>query len=102
MLEIIISAVILCAVIYLIARHEAEISLPIILIITVGVSMAGAVLSLLLGPWIGLLLTLALLSWALYRFCYLPWPKAVIVTVVYLITNIGLSLGMKVLTQTPA
>jgi hypothetical protein len=99
MLQIIISALILCTVIFLIARHEAEISLPVILMITVGVSVVGAVLGVILSPLVGLVVSLGLLTWALYRFCYLPWPKAGIVTVIYLITNIGLSVGMKALSK---
>jgi hypothetical protein len=97
--QIIISALILCTVIFLIARHEAEISLPVILMITVGVSFVGALLGVILSPLVGLVVSLGLLTWALYRFCYLPWPKAGIVTVIYLITNIGLSVGMKALSK---
>ena len=94
MLQIILSALILCISMYLIARHEAEISLPVILMITVGVTVVGAILGMMIGP-LALLVCLALLAWALHRFCYLSWPKASIVTAIYLVSNIVLSIGMQ-------
>ncbi len=95
MIQIIVSALILCAALYLVARHEAEISLPLILMIVVGVSVAAALLSLAhpLAP----LLSLVLLAWAIQRFCYVGWSKAWIVTGIYLVTNLTLAIGTQAL-----
>lgn len=96
MLSIIVNSLVLCAAMYLIARHEAEISLPIVLMITVGVSIVGAILSMFIGP-LGFLVSMALLAWAVHQFCYLSWPKASLVAVIYLVTNVILTLGMHAL-----
>ena len=96
MLSIIVNSLVLCAAMYLIARHEAEISFPIVLMITVGVSVIGAILSMFIGP-IALLISLALLAWAVHQFCYLSWPKASLVSGIYLVTNVALAIGMQAL-----
>jgi hypothetical protein len=93
MIQIIISALILCAALYLIARNEAEISLPVVLMITVGVSVVSILLSLFIGPF-AFLVALAVLAFAVQRFCYVGWPKAFAVTGIYAVSNIALSLGM--------
>ncbi|MGL5017530.1 MAG: hypothetical protein ACRDBP_05315 [Luteolibacter sp.] len=93
MIQIIISALILCASLYLIARHEAEISLPVVLMITVGVSVISVLLSLFIGPF-AFLVALVILAFAIQRFCYVGWPKAFAVTGIYAVTNIVLGVGM--------
>ncbi len=90
MAQIAISSLVLCLALYLIARHEAEISLPVILMITVGISLISILLSLAIGPF-AFLIALAILTLALHRFCYIGWPKAIAVTGVYAITNIALA-----------
>jgi len=98
MIQIILSAVILCAAMYLVARHEAEISLPITLMISVGVSVIAGILSIFIGP-LALLVAIGLLIWSLNKFCYLRWSSAAIVTGIYLVSNIVLSVGLKALTK---
>jgi hypothetical protein len=96
MISIIISTLVLCAAMYLIARHEAEISLPVILMICVGVNVIGGLLGLMIGPF-ALLVTIALLAWSLQKFCYLGWSKAFTVTGIYLVTNVLLAFGLRAL-----
>ncbi len=96
MISIAISALVLCAATYLIARHEAEISLPVILMICVGVNIIGGFLGIMIGPF-ALLVTVVLLAWALQKFCYLPWSKAFAVTGIYLVTNVLLAFGLRAL-----
>lgn len=92
MAQIAISSFVLCVALFLIARHEAEISLPIILMITVGVSLISILLSLAIGPF-AFLVALFILAYAIRRFCYISWPKAWAVTGVYAVTNIALAIG---------
>jgi hypothetical protein len=98
MIQIILSSLILCVAMYLVARHEAEISLPITLMISVGVSVIAGILSIFIGP-LALLVALGLLVWSLNKFCYLRWSKAAVVTGIYLVTNITLSVGLKALSK---
>lgn len=90
MIQIAISSLALCIALYLIARHEAEISLPIILMITVGVSFISALLSWVIGPF-AFIVALCILTFALHRFCYIGWSKAMAVSGVYGVTNIALA-----------
>ena len=92
MTQIIISSLVVCLALFLIARHEAEISLPVILMISVGVSVVSMLLSLAIGPF-AFLVALIILAFAIRRFCYIGWPKAIAVTGVYAITNIALAVG---------
>jgi hypothetical protein len=92
MAQIAISSFVLCVALYLIARHEAEISLPVILMITVGVSIVSILLSLAIGPF-AFLVALVILAFAIRRFCYIGWPKAIAVTGVYAVTNIALAVA---------
>jgi hypothetical protein len=90
MASIIISALILCAVLYLVARNEAEISLPVVLMITAGVSIVSLILNN-VHP-LASLLSLFLLAWSIQRFCYLRWSKAALVTGIYFCANVGVAL----------
>lgn len=90
--QISISSFVLCVTLFLIARHEAEISLPVILMITVGVSMISILLSLAIGPF-AFLVALVILTLAIRRFCYVSRPKAIAVTGVYAANNILLASG---------
>ena len=84
------SALVLCITLYLVARHEAEISLPVILMITAGVSFASLLLTL-VHP-LASLLSIFLLAWAIQRFCYVRWSKAWTVTGIYFCANLGLAI----------
>ena len=97
MAVIAISTLVLCVVLFLVARKEAEISLPMILMIAAGANIAGLLLSLAhpLAP----LLSLVLLAWAIQRFCYVRWSKAWIVTGVYLAVRVGLIIGSQQLSK---
>lgn len=96
MIQIIISTLVLCAAMYLVARNEAEISLPIVLMICVGVNVVGGLLGFMIGPF-ALIASVVLLAWALNKFCYIRWSKAFMVTGVYLLTNILLAFGLRAL-----
>jgi len=96
MIQIIISTLVLCAAMYFVARHEAEISLPIVLMICVGVNVIGGLLGFMIGPF-ALIVTILLLAWSLQKFCYLRWSKAFMVTGIYLLTNVLLAFGLRAL-----
>lgn len=98
MLSILISALILCAALFLIARHEAEISLPVILLIAVGTSLVSALLSL-VHPFLGLAGLLLALPWAIQRFCYVGWGKAFVTTGIYLVSGFLLNIGFRAISN---
>ncbi len=97
MASIAFSALVLCAALYFVARHEAEISLPVILMITAGVSVVTLLLTL-VHP-LASLLSLLLLAWAIQRFCYVRWSRAWIVTGIYFASNLGVAVTRVMLRQ---
>ena len=90
MLGIFLSAIILCVTMYLVARHEAEYSLPIVLMVSAGLAVCNIFLAALLGVF-ALPLMIALMMWALHQFCYLRWKTAAIVTAIYIVCQIVLA-----------
>ena len=67
---------------YLVGRHEAEMSLPIALMIAAGVSVVMWITSIFLGP-LALLVGFLLGMWAIHQFCYLGWGKSAAVTAIW-------------------
>jgi hypothetical protein len=86
----IISAALLCLVMWAMARHEAEINFKVVLLICFGVAILNIVLSRLLGYW-AILAVFAALAWSLQQFCSLRWSKAILVTLVYIVVSTGLA-----------
>ena len=91
---LIISAGLLCLVMYVLAKHEADINFPVVLMISVGCWAINLLLGRLLGVWTALVVFGAL-AWALQQFCALRWAKAILVTVVYVAASVGLSYVMR-------
>jgi hypothetical protein len=91
MLGILISAALLCAIMFVLARHEAEIDFKIVLLICLGVSVLNLFTYKALG-YLAIPITLVVLAWALQKFCYLSWAKAFLVTIVYVVASTGISL----------
>ncbi|MEM9237745.1 MAG: hypothetical protein AAGB14_13285 [Verrucomicrobiota bacterium] len=91
MLGSLISAAAMSLTMYLIARHEAEMSLPITFLIAFGVSFTTAILSIFLGP-LALIVGFAGAAWATHQFCYLRWPHAFITASVFVVVQFGLAL----------
>jgi hypothetical protein len=94
MAGIAISALLLCVIMFVVARHEADYSLPKVLMVSAGIS----IVSLLLSMAIGLLavpVIIGLTMWALHEFCFLRWSRAAIVTGIYIACQIGISLALR-------
>lgn len=96
---IIISAALLCAIMFIVARHEADYSFPKVLLISLGLGLCDFALSLLLPPLVGSLVVLGLTVWALHHFCYLRWNMAATVAGIYLGCSIGLGIVLGLLSQ---
>ena len=93
MLGILFSTVILCGLMHFTARHEAEYSFGRVAIISAVISLLSLLLTLGIGLW-GVPLTLAALAYALHEYCYLRWPKAILVTFLYVVLNVGLNAAL--------
>ena len=86
-----ISAAILAATLHIVARHDADVTIPKMILIAFGVSIS----MMLLGNVIGIFaipIVLAALGWALVRFCYISIPQAAIVCGVWLVAQVVLGI----------
>ena len=94
MIGLIINAGILCLIMFLVAKHEAEINFGIVILIVLGVSVLDFILTKSIGLW-SVPFVFGALAWALHQFCYLRWSRAILVTVVYVAVSVGLALLLR-------
>ncbi len=89
MITLLLSPIIVMALLWLLARHEAELSYYIIFFVVAGVSLA-AFLAGLASPWLGLGVYVIGLPFAIARWCYVSLPKAALVTFLFIVIQIGI------------
>ncbi len=99
MLGLLVSAAVLCLIMFVVARHEADYSFPKVILISFCLGLCNFVLSLAVGPWIALVIVVGLTVWALHQFCYLRWGMAGIVTAIYIAVQILLALAQVMLSS---
>jgi hypothetical protein len=98
MISLLLSPFLVMFLLWLFARHEAELNYFIIFYVVGGVSVLAFVLGL-VSPWLGLAVLLLGLPFAIARWCYVSLPKAALVTFLYLATQIGLQVGWQLATR---
>lgn len=93
MFGILLSALILMGSLWVVARHDAEISFVRMLLLSLGIT----VVSLLASPLgiFALPVIIGVTAWGLVHYCYVNWAQAWIVTAVYIVAQIGLSLLLR-------
>ena len=96
MLNLLLSPFIVMFLLWLLARHEAELSYYIIFFVVAGVSVAAFVGGS-ASPWLGLGIYLIGLPFAIARWCYVSLPKAALVTVLFIVFQIGFQIVLKLL-----
>jgi len=102
---IIFDALILCGALYLLARHEADYSFPKCVMVVAPVAVLPFILALLLAEHLSILLILILVPlvvfpFAVYlvsKFCWVSWPKAILVVVMFYIGHAILNTGIAAL-----
>jgi hypothetical protein len=93
MIGILIGAFVLMAALYYVARHDAAMEFPRLILVSLGIMMISILLSP-LGLFAAPILGVAT-AWILMRFCYVSWGQARLVTSIYLVTNMGLVLLLR-------
>jgi hypothetical protein len=86
---------------WLFARHEAELSYYIIFFVVGGVTIL-AFIGGLFSPWIGIAIYLLGLPYAIGRFCYVSLAKSILVTFLFILTQIGISFTFDSLLSSPS
>lgn len=93
MIGILIGAFVLMTALYYVARHDAAMEFPRLILVSLGIMMISILLSP-LGLFAAPILGVAT-AWILMRFCYVSWGQARLVTSIYLVTNMGLVLLLR-------
>jgi hypothetical protein len=96
MLGLFLNAAILYALVWIVARDTAELDFLVMVLIAIGVSVAGWVLGMAVGDGIlgvvAIIPILGLLAFLLMKYCYISLQQALIVTGIYFVYLIGFAL----------
>jgi len=90
MIAVFVNPVILCVLLYLVARHNAEYDFGTVFFVSLGITIAGWFFVAFVGPIIGLVGQLVLAGYLLVRFCYVTLKQAVIVLAAFLACQVAL------------
>lgn len=97
MLGILIQIVLLAALMYIFARHEADISWPKLFMVFVPLQIATTLLSHAMGSG-AFFLYLGFMIFALHQWFYLGWKKAILISLAHVLFSVGILLGFMRLT----
>lgn len=89
MLGLLISPFIVMFLLWLFARHEAELSYYIIFFVVAGVSVVASLFGF-VSEWLAFAVYAVGLPLAISRWCYVSLPKAVLVTVIFIVIQVGI------------
>lgn len=95
-------AFIICALLYGLARREADYEFSTVALVTTGIIAGNFILFLTLFSKLGffaIVPVFAFTCWMLVRFCWVSWPKGMLVTFLYFVLSIGFEYGKARLQQ---
>lgn len=96
--EIFIKAFVLCALLYLVARHEADFQFAKVAIVTAGITLGSFFIEVLLVDRIGLWTVFPIIAFILFmivKFCWVSFWKGLVVTVLFMTFNIALAAAVQ-------
>jgi hypothetical protein len=97
---ILIQAGILCGLLYVFGKDEADRDFQKVAMVVAVISLINFLVEALLAPKIGLwvlLVELAVIVFFVEKFCWLPWKRATLVALLLMIVNAGMAFGMAML-----
>ena len=95
--EIAAKALVLCLILFLVARHEADYSFLKVAMITAAIGLGTMLIDVLCRPhigWFALLPVIAFVMFILMKFCWISLTKAAIVTVIFMAFCVVFSMGV--------
>jgi hypothetical protein len=95
--EIFLDAGILCVILFLVAKHEADYSFAKVAMVTAGIGLGSFLIHIFLFDkigWLSLLVIFALASVMIKVFCWLSFPKTILVVALFCMFQIGTKFGM--------
>ena len=96
MLSLLINPLVLMLLLWLFARHEAELSYVKLLCIFAGITLLVLVVAS-QNPIIGLTVYVVLIPIALVRYCFVSLSKAIVITVIFLAWQVAYNLAWRYL-----
>lgn len=95
--EILFKALILAAILYIVARHEADFEFSKVAMVVAGITLGTFLIDALLTPKIGLfsvIPSIAFVTYMVVKFCWVRVWKGLIVTIIFIAINIGLNFAV--------
>lgn len=96
MLGILLQIVLLAALMYALARHEADISWAKLFMVFIPLIIGTSILSAVIGPLAFLVYFVGMIV-ALKLWFYLDWGKASLISVVHVVLSVMISMGLAAL-----
>ncbi len=93
--QVIVQAAILCLILYVVAKHEADYSFPKVAMVTAGTTVGSFFIQILLHDHIGgwtAIPVIGFIAFMLMTFCWISFWKSLIVVAVYVGVHMGFSL----------
>jgi len=97
--DIFIKAFLLCGILYLVARHEADLHFSKLCIAAAVISVGSSTINLLLSEHIGvfsLIPSFGFMIYILMKLCWLSFKKALLASIVYTIISMLISVGLAI------
>jgi hypothetical protein len=100
--SIILQALILCGLLYLIARHEADFEFAKVAMVVAAITLGNFMIEKMLTPRIGLFSLGAEFTFVvlmIWKFCWLRWWKALVVSLLFVAVQVGMTFGLAMVVQ---
>ena len=98
--RIVIEAAILRVILRLIAKHEADLSIPKTVMVTCGIIIGGFIVNMMVvasypnaGLLVQLLIDFVLAVFLITTFCWVSWAKSLVIVFLYFMFHIGVTIG---------
>lgn len=95
MIGLVLNPVVLLILLWLVARHEAELEFSVIFLVSLGIGLGSMAISHVLAPYLGMftLIPIAMLAiYLLMRFCHTSLQRSAIVVGLFIAYQIGFAL----------
>lgn len=97
LIEIFAQALILCLVLYIVARHEADYSFPKVAMVTAGITVGTLLVETLAKPYLGVwtfIPSIGFIAFMLMTFCWTTLGKSLVVVALFVLVHMGFAFGI--------
>ncbi len=93
--ETFVNAAILCTILYVVAKHEADFSFSKVAMVVAGIQLASFLAQVFLNtvPWFTLLISFVFTLLFVQKFCWLSFKKTLVVVLIFCVFQAGTKVG---------